>query len=240
MLNKTQAFVLRKYDFTESSFIVHFFSRDFGAVSLVAKGAKRPKSEFRGNLEILNLLEIEFVRKEGSDLGALRRIELIDSAFSLFSKMEASKILFAISEILSKAVVEGQNEEEIFRLTKASVEALKNGVEPKWMFNYFIFWFLRLEGVISAPKYCGKCKAAAVPCAFNRDEGGWLCKKCRKEGGFLVGAETVRILNDVFAKPPGDLKLAAVEPFPKELETMLYFNIYHFLGSDLKSLRIGM
>jgi DNA repair protein RecO (recombination protein O) len=240
MQTKTEALVLRKYDLTESSFIVHFFSREHGALRLVAKGAKNQKSSFRGNLETMNRLEIEFVKKERSDLGTLRRAELLESAFSLFSDIGCSKNLFAMSEILSKAIVEGQNEEEIFRLTKASIDALKNGAPPKWVFNYFLFWFLKLEGVLSAPRFCGKCKTSAAPRAFLKDEGGWLCKNCHKEGGFIISPESAEVLNDLFSKPPAALLEAKERQFPKELETMLYFNIYHLLGSDIQSLRIGM
>jgi DNA repair protein RecO len=164
----------------------------------------------------------------------------LESAFSLFSHIECSKILFAMSEILCKSIVEGQNEEEVFRLIKASIDALKKEAPPKWIFYYFLFWFLKLQGVLSAPRFCGKCKAATAPFAFLKDEGGWLCKNCYKEGGFVISPESVEVLNHLFSKPPGDLLEVKTRQFPKELATMLYFNIYHFVGSDIQSLRIGM
>ncbi|HPA26592.1 MAG TPA: DNA repair protein RecO [Acidobacteriota bacterium] len=240
MLTKAEAFVLRKYDFTESSFIVHFFTREAGAIKLVAKGAKRQKSPFRGNIETMNLVEIEFVKKEGSDLGTLRQAELVSSAFSLFSDTESSKAAFAISEILCRAMVEGQAEEEIFRLVRASVSAMKEKAPPRWVFNYFLYWLLKLEGVLSSPGLCGKCGSADIPRAFQKEEGGWLCPKCHKEGGFVLGAESVDLIKEVFSKPPAGLSQKKGQTFPKELETMLYFNIYHLLGSDINTLRIGM
>lgn len=240
MLTKAEAFVLRKYDFTESSYIVHFFTREIGALKLVAKGAKRQRSAFRGNIETMNLVEIEFVKKEGSDLGTLRQAELLSSAFSLFSDMESSKAAFAISEILCRAMVEGQAEEEIFRLVKASVSAMKNGAPPRWVFNYFLYWLLKLEGVLSSPGICGKCRSATMPKAFQKEEGGWLCPDCHKEGGFMLNPESVNIMKQDFSRPPAELTEMKGRAFPKELETMLYFNIYHLLGSDVNTLRIGM
>ena len=240
MLNSAEAFVLRKYDLTESSFIVHFFSREHGALKLVARGAKRQKSAFRGNLETMNLLRIEFLKKEGSDLGTLRQAELVESAFSLFSDAERSKAAFALSEILSRSVFEGQNEEDLFRLIRASLSALKDGAPPKWVFNYFVYWFLKLEGVLPSPKRCGRCGKACEPAAFRKEEGGWLCASCHGEGGFILAPGSLRILSRDFAKPPSAMKEKGGETFPKELETMLYFNLYNFLGSDLTTLRIGM
>ena len=41
------AFVLHRYDWSESSLILEVFTRHHGRVALVAKGAKRPSSNFR-------------------------------------------------------------------------------------------------------------------------------------------------------------------------------------------------
>ena len=45
------AFVLHAYPYKETSLIVEGFVRDFGRVGMVAKGAKRPRSELRGLLQ---------------------------------------------------------------------------------------------------------------------------------------------------------------------------------------------
>src|SRR5437763_16220263 len=45
------AFVLHAYPYRETSLIVEAFTPDFGRVALVARGAKRPRSELRGLLQ---------------------------------------------------------------------------------------------------------------------------------------------------------------------------------------------
>ena len=45
------AFVLHSYPYKETSLIVEAFAREHGRVGLVAKGAKRPRSELRGMLQ---------------------------------------------------------------------------------------------------------------------------------------------------------------------------------------------
>jgi DNA repair protein RecO (recombination protein O) len=49
-------FVLHSYPWRETSLVVEFFSREFGRVALVARGAKRPTSQFRGLLSPFNPL----------------------------------------------------------------------------------------------------------------------------------------------------------------------------------------
>jgi DNA repair protein RecO (recombination protein O) len=54
------AFVLHRYDWSESSLILEVFTRHHGRIALVAKGAKRPSSSFRPVLLPLQPLNLGF------------------------------------------------------------------------------------------------------------------------------------------------------------------------------------
>jgi DNA repair protein RecO (recombination protein O) len=54
------AFVLHRYDWSESSLILEVFTRHHGRIALVAKGVKRPSSQFRPILLPLQPLHIAF------------------------------------------------------------------------------------------------------------------------------------------------------------------------------------
>jgi DNA repair protein RecO (recombination protein O) len=54
------AYVLHHYDWSESSVIVEAFSRAYGRLALVAKGAKRPSSNFRSVLLPLQPLQLSW------------------------------------------------------------------------------------------------------------------------------------------------------------------------------------
>jgi DNA repair protein RecO (recombination protein O) len=54
------AFVLHRYDWSESSLILEVFTRHHGRIALVAKGAKRPSSSFRPVLLPLQPLHVSF------------------------------------------------------------------------------------------------------------------------------------------------------------------------------------
>ena len=57
------AFVLHSYPFRETSLIVEVFSRDFGRVALLARGARRPRSALRGLLQAFQPLELAWAGK---------------------------------------------------------------------------------------------------------------------------------------------------------------------------------
>ena len=54
------AFVLHRYDWSESSLILEIFTRHHGRIALVAKGAKRPTSSYRPVLLPLQMLQLSY------------------------------------------------------------------------------------------------------------------------------------------------------------------------------------
>ena len=73
---KTLAIVLRVIDFSESSCVVHLFTRDFGKIGGLAKGARRPKSPFEAALDLLAVCRIVFLHKSSESLDLLTEAKL--------------------------------------------------------------------------------------------------------------------------------------------------------------------
>ena len=67
------AFVLHSYAWRETSLIVELLSRDFGRMAVVARGAKRPTSQFRGILMPFSPLAVSWSGR--SELKTLVRAE---------------------------------------------------------------------------------------------------------------------------------------------------------------------
>jgi DNA repair protein RecO (recombination protein O) len=68
--------ILRTRTLTETSLIANWLTADFGRISTVAKGALRPKSPFRGKLDLFYQCDFSFVRSRSSALHNLREIVL--------------------------------------------------------------------------------------------------------------------------------------------------------------------
>jgi len=76
MEERTQGLVLRTRRLTETSLIVHWLTPDLGRLATVAKGALRPKSPFRGKLDLFYLADLSFQRSRRSELHTLREVAL--------------------------------------------------------------------------------------------------------------------------------------------------------------------
>src|SRR5579862_2619593 len=77
MVESATGLVLRTRPLTETSLIVHWLTPQFGRLATVAKGARRPKSAFRGKLDLFYLANFSFSRN--SELHHLREISVLQT-----------------------------------------------------------------------------------------------------------------------------------------------------------------
>ena len=69
MDERAQGLVLRVHPLTETSLIIRWLTREHGRIATVAKGARRPKSPFRGKIVLFYLADFTFSRsRPGSKL----------------------------------------------------------------------------------------------------------------------------------------------------------------------------
>lgn len=71
--------VLRVRPLTETSLIVHWLTAGLGRVATVAKGARRNKSPFRGQLDLFYLADLSFARSRHSELHTLREVKVLET-----------------------------------------------------------------------------------------------------------------------------------------------------------------
>lgn len=79
MSERTTGLILRTRPLTETSLIVHWLTADFGRVHTVAKGARRPKSLFRGKLDLFYFADFNFIRSRRSELHVLCEVGLLET-----------------------------------------------------------------------------------------------------------------------------------------------------------------
>jgi len=74
MIESSNGIILRVRPLTETSLIVHWLTPDFGRIAMVARGARRPRSPFAGNLDLFYQSDFSFSRSRKSDLHILREV----------------------------------------------------------------------------------------------------------------------------------------------------------------------
>ena len=104
------AFVLHSRPYQETSLIIDFFTKSYGRLNAIAKGAKRPKSPLRSVLTPACKLVVSMTGK--SELKNLSSVEIVDH-FNLRDGISLNSIIY-INELISKATEKEDPHENIF------------------------------------------------------------------------------------------------------------------------------
>ena len=117
--NSDECFLLHQRSYGETSLIIDVFTKKDGKISLIAKGAKKPKSKFFGYLVPFHKLSINYSGR--SELKTLTNIDrnLMHSK-STFTKTSYS--LLYINELLIKLLPKNAQQEDLFSLYENLLE----------------------------------------------------------------------------------------------------------------------
>ena len=148
-LYTADALILRTYKLAESDRIVVFLTRDRGKKRGVAKGARRPKSNFVGALEPLTHARVAYFEKERRELVSLNYSEASRSALSS-GTIEGLGCAAYFAELIDEWAAESHEDERLYRLGVSMVDAIAAGVPAEPLTRYFEYWLLSLQGVYPA------------------------------------------------------------------------------------------
>lgn len=136
------AFVLHSYAYRETSLIVESFSRDYGRVAMVARGARRPQSALRGALLSFQPLLLSWSGKR--ELRTLIRAE----RHGVQAPLKGRSLIcgFYLNELLLKLLARDDPHEALFSIYADTLNALGCGAEASALLRKFEIALLREIG----------------------------------------------------------------------------------------------
>lgn len=180
---KTDAIVIRMIEFSETSLIVTLYSREFGRVSAIAKGARRPKGPFEGAIDLLAICSVEILRKAGDALDLLTEAKLTRRFRAAQKSLERLYCGYYIAEMLRRWTDDGDPHADFYDLAVATIERVDSQADPLMAITHFEVRAMRMLGHAPATKTCAGCGAEVsrspqrIP--FGHEAGGVLCAACR-------------------------------------------------------------
>jgi DNA repair protein RecO (recombination protein O) len=179
---KTDAVVLSKMNYSDSSCIASLFTEDFGKLSVMVKGARSSKSKFGKIIDPINYLSVVIYKKESREIQLLSQADIIDYYPGI--KNELVKLWYsqAIIELVKNLLAEHEVNKKIFKGVIKILSRLNLGDErPEVTFGRFFIFFLKEIGYeiqTDSCTLCGKVKFANNV-HYNYDKG-LICGECRK------------------------------------------------------------
>ncbi len=240
----TDAICLTAQKFSETSKIAVLYTRRYGRVSVIAKGAYRPKSHFWGHLEPLSVSECVVYMKPTERLQILGSCRATVTWTPLTESLERAAHAFAVCEFLYRHTYE-QEDEALFQLSVDALGSLSQLPDSYVARQFWGFMLGALEQLGFRPEFdhcerCGRVPAADQRVVFDAIAGKIICRNCRREGGrqFILSPGALAELKRRQRLPilgPGEEPLAptALDEITGALSE---FKVYHLGGGRLRSL----
>ena len=137
-----EAFLLHQRPYGNTSVIAEMFTLENGRISVIARGAKKPKSKFFGVLSPFSKLRITY--RGRSELKTLTNVDKEDIFSDSFSKL--SYTLLYINELLIKILPQGASHSELFNLYDKFLIEVKSSEEIDIVLRKFELDLLEMLG----------------------------------------------------------------------------------------------
>jgi DNA repair protein RecO (recombination protein O) len=203
---QTDALVLRIYPWSETSCIASLYTRGFGKLSVLAKGARRPKSPFEAALDLLSICRVVFIPKSGDALDLLTEAKLVRRFRAGAADLLRLYGGYYVAELLDRLTDKGDEQAELFELADATLSALANpDLELRAIVLRLELQMLRMVGHLPTWHMCAQC-GDEVPEAENATfgllAGGVLCERCRSGSRHMIQLPAqVRETLEQFSEP---------------------------------------
>jgi DNA repair protein RecO (recombination protein O) len=233
---KASALVLRVIDFSETSAVVTLFTREFGKISGMAKGARRPKGPFEHALDLLAQCRIVFLRKSSGALDLLTEAKLERWFRPRGHDLASLYAGYYVAELLLELTHDYDPHPELYDAAVSTLAELSASQSVAPLVLRFELVALRLLGQLPSFTACAECgteigRSGRV--SFGLLAGGALCEACRVGKRKLVSVRAAVLQTFArFAEAEGDTwRTAELSPEIRgELRAVLNNYLTHLLG----------
>jgi DNA repair protein RecO (recombination protein O) len=241
----TNAVVIRSLNYGESDKIVTFFTKDFGKIKGIAKGARRSKKRFQNALDLFSHLRLIFFDREGMGLVRAEGCDIINS----FPKIreDLKKIFHGnyLLELMNEMAGERETNRAAFDLLLSFLSILDEMEAKEEGLRVFEIRMLSLFGYQPNMKKCDLCKMGwedlqEVSVFFSIGKGALVCERCSKGWGNLIPLSlgTARLIERISQMELSKIhRLRFTSQALSESRELLPKFITYQLGKELKCLK---
>jgi DNA repair protein RecO (recombination protein O) len=217
-LVKDEAIALRRLDYSESSQVLVFFTREHGSQRLIAKGIKRgTKQRFATGIDLLERGDVVFLSKSHAEtsLGTLTEWRQSDAYLGLRDRLDRWYAAQYAAEITASMTEEADPDPELFDALAALLHDLASGPAVLPQLVAYQMALLTSAGLWPDLTRCVLCNRPAPPGRagyYSAHQGGLICRNCaanqpetRRAPGAVLDALRAGAVSAELATPVFDL-----------------------------------
>lgn len=232
-MQDVEGIVISEQDFKESSKIINIFTKEYGIIGVMAKGAKGIKSPLRSVTTKLAYGVFTIYYKD--DKLSLLKEASIKNSFTNILK-DINKISFATYLVeLSKQVYKESNNSNIYDLLIAGLIKINDFFDPLVLTNILELKYLEYLGVLPVIDRCSSCGTKNNIVTLSADTGGYLCAKCHTNEP-IISSTAIKLIRMYYYVDILKIdKLDVKDKYKEEINNFLNLYYERYTGMYLKS-----
>ena len=140
MLLSSKGLVLKVFPYSNTSVICNIFTDDYGKLTFIVKGIRKPKKPLLSILQPFNLIELQYYYKKDRGIQLIKEADIVISFEKLRQDFSTIIIGSTILNIINKIFEKEYSNDIIFRLIYKTLNKLSdNNENNKIFFIFFIF-----------------------------------------------------------------------------------------------------
>lgn len=183
MIQKTEALVLKRKEFRETSLILTLFTKDFGKINSLVKGIRAIHSKWGSNFSLFSHNIIVFYPRRG--LSLITEVELIKDFGQDFCQLDKNFSANYLVELVDLLLPLEDKNDAVFDLLLKIFSLLGKERDTERLVHIFELKLLQIIGFSPSIDSCVKCKRNIIHSAyFSHKWGGLLCSRCSSSDNF--------------------------------------------------------
>ncbi|WP_370222085.1 DNA repair protein RecO [Cytobacillus sp.] len=236
MLDKCEGIVIRTTNYSETNKIVTLYTREWGKVGVMARGAKKPNSRFAAVTQLFTYGN--FLVQRGSGLGTLQQGDMISSMRSIKEDIFLTAYASYIVDLTDKSIEDRKPNPFLFELLHQTLNLINEGYDPEILTNIYEMKMLNALGLYPVLDQCSVCGSTDGHFAFSIRENGLICHRCLDKDPyhFKVSQATIKLLRLFYFFDLSRLGNISVKPETKaELKKIISAYYEEYSGLNLKT-----
>lgn len=145
MIANSDAIVLKSIKYGDTSKIVTLYTKNYGKISVIAKGARKPKNKFGSSLNPLSYINVNFYYKVNRDLQVLNNSDILEHFAMLDANYESLIATLILAEFVNNISQTNEVNEEIFELLLYTLRVINHNI--KKAYNIIIKALINLSAI---------------------------------------------------------------------------------------------
>ncbi len=235
---RTEAVVLRRSDFGEADRLLTLYSRDYGKVRAIAKGARKPQSRKTGHVELF--MRSDFMLARGRTIDIVTQAETIEPHRALSQDLLRTTYAAYAVELLDNFTPEEEKHTGIYNLLIEALVRFDNSDNLPLAARYFELRLLSLAG-FQPQLFYDVVTGDAIEEAdyyFSATEGGLFHLQERKvdRSARRVSAAAIKVLRFLQTRTWETVAhLQLRQSLQQELESVMHYYVAYLLEKQIKS-----